>query len=65
MTFPNSAGPDGTKLALLASNPDHHVPPVPEHAHPDVADVLASHDARISALEGTAPARPDGEQESS
>ncbi len=43
MSYMNTAGPDGTKAALLASNPAA-APPVAEHTHDDL-------DARITSLE--------------
>jgi hypothetical protein len=66
----NTTGPDGTRVALLASNPARdRAPSVPEHAHhiddvPGLSSVLADHDARLSALEGPAPAEPQGEESS-
>lgn len=60
----NTTGPDGTRAALLASNPASQG----GHEHPDLgaaldahADLLADHGNRLDALEGPAPAAPQGE----
>ena len=50
MAFINRDGADGSRAALLASNPDQ--PPVPAHDHPDLH-------GRISALENLFT--PDGD----
>lgn len=58
MSYPNRAGAEGTRAALLASNPAKAVQagmPVPPHEHPDL-------DSRISALESR-PGRGEVESE--
>jgi hypothetical protein len=51
MSFPNRDGAEGTRAALLATNPAHAAPDLAARVD-DHEDQLANHEDRLSSLEG-------------